>query len=153
MVEIIVPKRYMFAVEGQIYETDNILTIKEELDPEQYNQVIRDTMFQIGFMEALKKALPHFISVPGLHPNLKNMAKFEEEDEIRLNFMKDTINFLMENDPLILQKYDIENLTDEVYIKMLRAITEIPNAWTKDGKLKPEFIEKYRRDVFRLDDL
>ena len=153
MAEIIIPRKYMFAVEGQIYETDNISSIKEDLDPEQYNQMIRDTMFQIAFMEALKKALPHFISMPGIHPNLKTMAKFEKEDEIRLNFMKDTINFLMESDTLILQKYDIDKLTNEVYDKMIGSIADIPNAWTKDGKLKPEFIDRYRKDSIRLDDL
>ena len=153
MAEIIIPKKYMFAVEGQIYETDNILTIKEDLDPEQYIQLVRDTVFQVAFMEALKRTMPHFAGVKGLHPNLRNMAKFEKDDEDRLQCLKETIKILKENDPLILSSYDMNTLISQAAMKMYNAISEIPDAWTKDGHLKPDFIERYRKDIFRLDDL
>ena len=152
MADIIVPKRYMFAIEGQIYETDNVLTIKEDLDPEQYVQLVRDTVFQVAFMEALKNVMPHFSAVKGLHPNLKNMAKFEKDDEDRLQCLKETVKILKETDPLLLT-YDMDKLISQAAMKMYSAISEIPDAWTKDGTLKPEFIEHYRKDIFRLDDL
>lgn len=153
MAEIIIPKKHMFAIEGQIYETDSILEVKAECNPEQYTQLVRDTIFQIAFLEALKIIMPKFAATPGLHPNLRNLAKFEEQDEKRLQSMKDTIVLLMEDDPLLVKTYDVEKLKNQVIHKMFNAMADIPNAWTEDGKLRPEFIEKYRSDITNMSDL
>jgi hypothetical protein len=153
MAEIIIPKKHMFAIEGQIYETDSILEVKAACEPEQYTQLVRDTTFQIAFLEALKIVMPKFASIPGVHPNLKNMAKFEEDDEKRLQSMKDALELLAENDPLLAKTHDVKKLKEQVIHKMLNAMMEIPDAWTEDGKLKPEFIAKYRSDIVNLSDL
>ena len=145
MIKIIVPVEFIFAIEGQLYSTDNFDDTKAKLSPQDYQKLVDDTVGQYAFMLALKSVSPMILSKPGLHPNIYKVAKFEKEDDSRLEKMKRTIDWLKEHDTLGMAKYDIDKMMRQGMHKLISEISQTPNAWTPEGKLKPEYQPEYMK--------
>lgn len=141
-------KLYFFAIEGQIYDLDcsNLTDFRKQLKGDMEKEVVRDTTLQAAFMMALKNVVDYWNSKPGLHPNIYELTHFEKQDEERLKGLMNTLDWFKDQEPPI-EHSDIEQIKLKMLTKMFDAIEEMPDAWTEDGKLKPEYAKEYAENM------
>ena len=138
-------KRYMFAMEGQIFEPDSIILLEKDLDKNMKNKLVMETTLQSAFLAALKDIIPYWNNKPGIHPNIKNMTVFDKADEERMKALNNTLEFFKELDPPLTYHKKIEDLKNMALNKMFDAVHDMPDAWNKNGTLKEDFAKERMR--------
>ncbi len=139
-------KKYMFAMEGQIFEPDSIILFEKELDINMKGKLVMETTLQVAFLAALKSIIPYWNSKPGIHPNIKNMTVFDKVDKERMEALKNTLEFFKQLDPPITYHEKVDDLKAKALNKMFDAVYDMPDAWNDDGTMKEDFAKERFKD-------
>lgn len=143
----------MFAIEGQIYEADSVILLDKDLNMNQRRQLVFDTTCQMMFLEALQKIMPFLQKKKGLHPNIREVSEFTDEDKNRLNALKNTVEYYKGLTPPIEAVGDTKPHVVTMMNKMFDAICDMPDAWNDDGTIKEEYKDKYFQDLKSAKDM
>lgn len=148
--KIITTKKYMFAIEGQLYEPDNnsIILFEQGIDQTMRRELVSETTLQVAFLEALKHIMPYWHSRTGIHPDIKKMTIFTEKDEKTLQALHNTLDYFKNLDIPITNDADVESLKFKAINKMFDTIHDMPDAWNEDGSMKDEYV----RELFGMKD-
>ena len=140
-------KTYMFAIDGQIYQADDETSLGKDMDGEMIKKLVNDTALELAFLAALQKIMKFWHKRSGIHPDIEKMTVFDADDKQRAECLKNTLDHLASRDEPIKPKQSVSSMSKKMATKMFDSVSDMPDAWARDGQLKFKFMLKHRPEM------